>query len=144
MGLVTAVFMNKKVENDLLSACRRRLPYETCGIIYGTEINGEVAAEGYVVIRNGSNSPADSFSFHPEDWVSAYFQAQKNQRNIVGFFHTHPHGVSVPSLRDEQGSIPWGIYWIVSFAEGNREIAVYRRCSNTHEQWVSLPIKREL
>jgi proteasome lid subunit RPN8/RPN11 len=101
-----------------------------------------LSADGYDLIRNTSSSAVDTFSFHPEDWVSAYFQAQKNQRNIVGFFHTHPQGTAHPSIKDVQGWIPWGTYWIISLDESNSEIAVYRRGSQ--EKWVSLPIMREL
>jgi proteasome lid subunit RPN8/RPN11 len=135
-----AILICRRLEKDLLSACRLRLPYETCGIIYGTESDKLITADGYHVIRNASPSQADSFSFHPVDWVSAYFQAQKNQRKIVGLFHTHPQGTILPSRLDEQGSIPWESYWIISFAEGNNEIAVYSRV--TPQQWVSLSIKR--
>jgi proteasome lid subunit RPN8/RPN11 len=141
MRKVISVFLNQTLENDLLSACRQRIPYETCGIVYGTETEGIVTADGYMIIRNRSTSPVDTFSFHPEDWVSVYYQTQKNQRNIVGFFHSHPQSAAVPSLKDEQGAFPWGTYWIVSFARGNDKIAVYQR--DTHEGWVSLPIKRE-
>jgi proteasome lid subunit RPN8/RPN11 len=141
MGDAFSVKLNLSLETDLLSACRQRLPYETCGIVFGTEIDGLVTTDGYAIIRNRSSSPTDAFSFHPEDWVSAYFETQRNQRNIVGFFHSHPQSMAVPSLSDELGFMPWGTYWIVSFAKGNNEIAVYRR--DAQQGWVSLPIKRE-
>lgn len=132
------------MENELLSACRLRLPYETCGIIYGTvsKSGKQMTADGFSLIRNASPSPLEAFSFHPEDWVSVFFQAQKNQRDIVGYFHTHPQGTRLPSPADESGSIPWGTYWIISFAAGDSEIAVYHRDS-TH-RWAILPIKRVL
>jgi proteasome lid subunit RPN8/RPN11 len=108
------ILICRRLEKDLLSACRLRLPYETCGIIYGTESDKLITADGYHVIRNASPSQADSFSF--------------------------PQGTILPSRLDEQGSIPWESYWIISFAEGNNEIAVYNRV--TPQQWVSLSIKR--
>jgi proteasome lid subunit RPN8/RPN11 len=140
MGHEVTILISRSLENDLLSACRLRLPYETCGIIYGTESDKRITAEGYRFIRNASSSQADTFSFHPEDWVSTYFQAQKNQRKIVGFFHTHPQGTVLPSRLDEQGSIPWGTYWIISFAADHSELAAYQRVSP--QQWANLLIKR--
>jgi proteasome lid subunit RPN8/RPN11 len=142
MEQAATVVLNRLLENDLLSACRRRLPYEMCGIIYGTMSDGRLSADGYDLVRNSSSSAVDTFSFHPGDWVSVYFHAQKNQRNIVGFFHTHPQGTALPSIKDEQGWIPWGTYWIISLTNSNSEIAVYRRGSQ--EKWVSLSIIREL
>ncbi|WP_372663871.1 Mov34/MPN/PAD-1 family protein [Cohnella sp.] len=146
MGQITSVGLSQALENNLLSTCQRRLPYETCGVLYGTEYksdgSGKVIVDGFIVIRNNSSSATNSFSFHPEDWIGVYFQAQKNQRNIVGFFHSHPQGTALPSIRDEQDSIPWRTYLIVSLTKGNKMIAAYQR-SSPH-QWVSLPILREL
>jgi proteasome lid subunit RPN8/RPN11 len=146
---ITSVVLHPSVEEELLAACRAKLPYEACGILYGSttqlfgnERNEEVLVNGYEFIRNTALHPADTFIFHPEDWVSVFFQAQKNQRQIVGFFHTHPLGKAVPSTRDEQGSIPWTTYWIISLEEGHSDIAAYRR--NIQNQWISLPIVRDL
>lgn len=141
MEYEAAILISRKLENDLLSACRLRLPYETCGIIYGTESNERITADAYSLIRNAAASQTDNFSFHPEDWVAAYFQAQKNQRKIVGLFHTHPQGTILPSRLDEQGSIPWGTYWIISFAGGHSELAAYRRDSSS-QVWAALSLKR--
>jgi desampylase len=145
MGHVISVVLRQALENDLLTTCQRRLPYETCGVLYGTEYlfenKGHVTVDGYTLIRNISSTATNAFTFHPEDWIDVYFQAQKNQRNIVGFFHSHPQGAPLPTPKDEQGSIPWKTYWIVSLREGNQMIAAYQRRSN--DQWVSLPILRE-
>lgn len=137
---VHEVHLKSEVEKELVSVIRKRLPYETCGVIYGTKNPGIIAADGFSLIRNASASPTNTFSFHPEDWVSVYIEAQKNQREIVGLFHTHPQGSTVPSLLDARGSVPWETYWIVSLASDIHELAAYRRGSQ--DDWISLPITR--
>lgn len=143
---ITSVSLIKIVEKDILSTCRRRLPYETCGVLYGTEIKNDeiynITVDGFSLIRNTSESATTSFAFHPEDWVDAYFYAQKNQRNIVGLFHSHPQGTASPSIQDKEGSIPWRTYWIISLTEGQSTIAAYER--NTHNLWRSLPLLRDM
>ncbi|QMV43879.1 hypothetical protein [Cohnella cholangitidis] len=87
MNKVKEVILNNALASGLESASRMRLPYECCGVVYGTlSIGGVLTADGFSLLRNGSASPIDTFAFHPEDWISAYYDAQKNQREIVGFF----------------------------------------------------------
>ncbi|WP_256758191.1 Mov34/MPN/PAD-1 family protein [Cohnella sp. WQ 127256] len=136
---ITEVRLAVSLENNMISATRQRLPYETCGVVFGVEFDGIILADGFSIIRNISPSPLDSFSFHPEDWIAITYKAQKNQRTIVGLFHTHPKGSTRPSLHDSQGSIPWGTYWIISLAQSNHVIAVFTR--NSQGDWVGLPIK---
>jgi proteasome lid subunit RPN8/RPN11 len=141
VNFVNEVIVSAALENDLTTVASQRLPYETCGIIYGSEDNGTVTADGFELVRNVSPTPDIAFAFHPADWIEAYFRAQKNQRVIVGLFHSHPLGSAVPSLSDSQGYIPWCTYWIVSLSHGDHGIAVYRL--NSHNHWDQLPIKRE-
>jgi proteasome lid subunit RPN8/RPN11 len=140
METVTEVYLEPTLEKELIAASRRRSPFETCGVVYGSINGGVVLAEGYSLIRNTSAVPENSFSFHPEDWISAYYEAQKNQRKIVGLFHTHPQGSSFPSDSDASGSLPWGTYWIISLAGDEHEIAIYAR--NTQGYWKHLPVVR--
>jgi len=135
------VYLSIQLENELASVTRHRLPYESCGVIYGYEEEGIVYADGFNLVRNVSSSPADSFSFHPEDWISVYYKAQRNQRNIVGLFHSHPRGAPIPSFSDVQGFIPWGTYWIISFDQSIHNLAVFRR--DIQGRWHTLPMKRE-
>lgn len=142
MREIRSVLMKPCLEKDLVAACRSRLPNEACGIIYGSTINEAVIGEGFAIVRNVSASPSRSFCFEPAEWVALYYEAQKNQRTIVGFFHSHPEGSSLPSAEDGLSWTPWGTYWIVSLADGAAGITAYRK--NLRQQWVSLPIDRDI
>lgn len=126
-----------RIGMDLLSACRSRLPYEACGIIYGHTIDSALIPDGFAIIRNASKTPGDSFAFDRGEWIAACYEAQKNQRQIVGVFHSHPTGANAPSKRDEQALVPWESYWIVGFANPQGEIAAYR---HTEQGWFALPL----
>lgn len=141
MSDIRTVVINSALENDLVAACRLRLPNETCGLIFGTIVGGTTVAEAYTVMRNVSLTPSRSFRFDPAQWVSSYYEAQKNQRNIVGFFHSHPHGDPLPSVQDGREWTPWGTYWIVGFAESQGQIVVYRM--DSRDRWIKLPVLRE-
>lgn len=141
MDSVTEVHLDSTMEKDLIATSRQRFPYEICGVIYGTISGGVVFADGFSLIRNSSAFARESYSFHPEDWISVYYEAQKNQRMIVGLFHTHPEGSSAPSVSDASGSLPWRTYWIISLDHDAQEIAIYTR--NAQDNWKKLYVVRK-
>jgi len=143
MSGISEVILDNRLENDLVAACRVRLPYESCGVIYGVKTDSRLVADGFALIRNVSASPADSFAFDPGEWVTVFYAAQKNQRTIVGLFHSHPDGSVVPSLPDKQGWIPWETYWIVGPDRADRsgKTAIYA-CDSGTGSWRRLPVVR--
>ncbi|XID93676.1 Mov34/MPN/PAD-1 family protein [Paenibacillaceae bacterium WGS1546] len=134
-----SVMIEKKMEDELVDACRTRFPYESCGVIYGTRQGSALLADGFGLVANAAAEPAANFFFDPRDWVEIYFRAQKNQRSIVGLFHSHPNGAPLPSASDSRGFVPWETYWIVGFSAFGHDIAVYRRES---ANWIRLPAGR--
>ncbi|MFC5470017.1 Mov34/MPN/PAD-1 family protein [Cohnella suwonensis] len=136
------VRLSEELENDLISAALARLPLECCGVVYGTATDDAIVADAFGLVRNAAISPERRFAFHPEDWVSVIFEAQKNQREIVGFFHSHPEESVLPSQRDMNGSLPWRTYWIVGVSPAERGIAVYHR-HHADDRWDPLRISRE-
>lgn len=141
---IAAVILPEALERSLVDACRSRLPYEACGVIFGERDGDTLVAERFAVVRNAAASPERSFAFDPDDWIAVCFEAQKNQRRIVGAFHSHPVGPDRPSDRDEQALVPWESYWIVGFAGQTGgtgrtgKLSVYER---TEKSWAKLPIK---
>jgi Predicted metal-dependent protease of the PAD1/JAB1 superfamily len=131
--------INVGLENELVHTVRRRLPFESCGVIMGTVTGEVIEASGFRLIRNAAGRPATQFSFHPEDWIEIFFEAQKNQREIVGLFHSHPSGTIVPSESDLAGFVPWKTYWIVGLTEAGHEIGVYAQ--EPEARWSRLPLE---
>ncbi|WP_020616919.1 Mov34/MPN/PAD-1 family protein [Paenibacillus daejeonensis] len=101
-------------------------PLEACGLLVSSGIGDPI--DEIVPIRNSSKQAHHRFAFDPQDWVQAYFNAQKNQRHLVGFFHSHPMGAPVPSPTDYAGLPPAfaGIYCIVSVCTHPPQIQMYR------------------
>lgn len=139
METPNSVVLGSKMEAGLAEACRSRFPYETCGVIYGSVQGSALLADGFDLVANAAAAPEANFFFDPRDWVEIYFRAQKNQRSIVGLFHSHPNGAPLPSASDSRGFVPWETYWIVSFSASGHDIAVYRR---ERADWVRLPVGR--
>ncbi|WP_027085255.1 M67 family metallopeptidase [Cohnella panacarvi] len=137
MSCEIIVKLGNRLREELVETCRRRLPNEACGVVYGYRTADELIPDGFAWIRNVAPNAEEAFAFDPGEWIAACYEAQKNQRLIVGVFHSHPIGANAPSKRDEQSLVPWDSYWIIGFAGSDGDIAVYR---HTEQGWVSLPL----
>ncbi|MCC3376363.1 M67 family metallopeptidase [Cohnella sp. REN36] len=113
MTTIRSISVQPELLGDLVETCRIRLPSEACGVIVGKRAGDEVLAQRFILLRNVAADPLRSFRFAPEEWVRIYSETQKNQREIVGFFHVHPRGEPYPSAADLAGWDGSGTYWIV-------------------------------
>jgi proteasome lid subunit RPN8/RPN11 len=144
MTIITnTIKITPELRDRLIRTCEQRKPHETCGVVYGEKQDDTLIASGFAVLRNVAACPEESFRFHPEDWVRVYYEKQKNQRAIVGFFHSHPRGPLIPSFADSEGSLPWGTFWIVGWEKDIAKMAVYRRVSESDWQALTLAISDE-
>lgn len=127
------------MQTNLIRQCRDRLPYECCGVVFGAVRDGRIRADGFAVVRNAASNPEVSFRFDPAEWVRIHYEAQKNQRTIVGFFHSHPNGSPTPSRLDAEGWDGAGAYWIVGLSGARPEIRVFGR--TPEKEWYPIPVK---
>ncbi len=101
-----------------IEACRKRLPYEACGIVFGRVDGNRLNVEGFAIVRNAAPDPSKAFFFEPDDWVRAWYDAERSGKRIVGIFHSHPGGTARPSATDTDQRPDWGAYWIIGLASG--------------------------
>lgn len=141
MNQIEEAVIPEALEQRWIEACRSRWPMETCGVVFGRADGHRLYADGFAVIRNAAADPAKSFAFDPEDWVRAWYEAERGSRRIVGVFHSHPDGTVRPSAEDTQHRPGWGGYWIIGLTEdGPARIAAYR--AGLNGQWRRLRCRR--
>ncbi len=94
-------------------------PYEACGVLVGT-INGSTAhVEKAVPITNVKRTRM-SFELDPKEHYDAWNEAEKNGKEIVGVYHTHPVSSAVPSLWDRETMQNDTSVWLIAGADGMR------------------------
>ncbi len=117
---ISTVKITAAAYSRLLTVCQAAHPDEACGILtMAQDSAADHAIEGVTPIHNASSIPALTFQFHPIDWITAFYETQKNRQSIVGFFHSHPNASPIPSPSDEAGWLELSghgpfTYWIVS------------------------------
>ena len=94
-------------------------PYEACGVLIGT-INGSTAlVEKALPVANVKRTRT-SFELDPQQFYEAWNNAEKNGKEIVGVYHTHPVSSAVPSLWDRETMQQVPGVWVIAGADGMR------------------------
>jgi len=94
-------------------------PYEACGVLIGT-IDGSTALVEKALPVANTKRTRTSFELDPKQFYEAWNEAEKDGKEIVGVYHTHPVSSAVPSLwdRETMQNIP-GV-WVIAGADGMR------------------------
>jgi len=94
-------------------------PYEACGVLVGTIDRDTAVVEKAVPITN-SNRTTRSFELEPKEFYNAWNNADKNGKEIVGVYHTHPRSSAVPSLWDRETMQNETSVWLIAGSDGMR------------------------
>ncbi len=100
---------------------KQEYPHEACGIILGIiEESGEASLfRAHKIVRavNLSDNPF-RFVMDPMDFLRAQDEADKNNIEIIGIYHTHPDHPPAASQYDLEAAIEGLFYLIVSVRNG--------------------------
>jgi proteasome lid subunit RPN8/RPN11 len=94
-------------------------PYEACGVLIGMIIGSVAKVEKALPVAN-SKRTRTSFELDPKEFYDAWNEAEKNGKEIVGIYHTHPVSSAVPSLWDRETMENAPSVWLIAGADGLR------------------------
>ena len=86
---------------------------ECCGILRG--IGRRVCA--VELTRNVATKPARHFEIDPAALIAAHKSARAGGLPLLGYFHSHPKGIAVPSVTDVAQAAPDGLIWLIMAAQ---------------------------
>ena len=75
------------------------LPNEACGLLGGSEENGDHIVTDVYLLRNVDES-REHFSMDPAEQLAAVKDIRSKGRQLLGNFHSHPESPSRPSQED--------------------------------------------
>lgn len=123
LGVISGTFyMTHHVRQQLISHCKRELPYEACGLLSG----GNGIAETIWPMENVNRS---SFSFSMDlDQIRHVFELiDRRNEDFIGIYHSHPTDSAYPSEGDiTLNNYPEVGHLIISFANSTPELKCFQ------------------
>ncbi len=120
----SALFLSRRLRDELTAHCLRELPMEGCGLLVGH--SGDAAVLQVVPTRNSAAS-SRLYSVDSLDFLRADRAAEAAGLEVIGVFHSHTHTDPYPSPTDvAQAPDPGWHYAIVSLRHEVPSIRSYR------------------
>jgi len=115
-----ALRLTRSVLEILRAEAIRAHPRECCGLLLG-------AADGYIdvalPVRNVAPDQARHFEIDPQALVDAHRAERHGGPKLLGYYHSHPSGLSQPSATDRAEASGDGRVWAIV---AGREITLWR------------------
>lgn len=98
----------------------RDYPYECCGLMLGRFADGRKQVVETYAISNAREEAAkrNRFLIRPEELMRGETYARDKGLDVVGFYHSHPDDVAVPSQYDLEHAWPTYSYIVMSVEKG--------------------------
>lgn len=107
---------------ELERLAREGAPEEICGLLLG---HGREVVE-VVPVLNMATARTTAFRLDERAFVAALFAGEKRGLSLVGFYHSHPDGIAIPSQTDiQQALYPDALHLIIGLA-GEPVMAAWR------------------
>jgi proteasome lid subunit RPN8/RPN11 len=108
------IVVSSKVLDALIAAARAAHPLEACGVLLGQ--GGRITAA--VPAANVHTSPHTHFEIDPAALIAAHRAARApGACQVIGYYHSHPHGPAVPSATDRAEASGDGRIWAIIAGE---------------------------
>ena len=122
MADFSEVVLSFAQQERMLAETQRAHPLECCGLLIGRAQEGAARVEEVVPAANVAEAPERAFEIDPRTLIQAHRSARERGETILGWYHSHPTGLAVPSACDAERAAENGKVWII-VAEG--EMAAY-------------------
>ena len=107
------VIVPPNYKDRMIDHARMRFPNECCGVLGGRK---NIITSVYP-ITNDMDSP-QGYKANEKELFEAVRKMRAKGEEMIGLYHSHPHGDGDPSPRDkEQNLYPDHFYFIISFPE---------------------------
>lgn len=92
-------------------------PYEACGLLIGTIYIDIANVEKVQPITNIRRSKV-SFELEHIEFYNAWNTSEKEGKNIIGVYHTHPFSSATPSMWDRETMETNSLVWLIAGVDG--------------------------
>ncbi|UPW01162.1 M67 family metallopeptidase [Halorussus gelatinilyticus] len=115
------------VRDELLAHAREGAPEEICGVLAGERDEETHRVETRHPAENVAGTPETRYEIDAREQLDLMERIEDADREVVGFYHSHPRGPAEPSATDaELATWPGRSYLILSLAGGAPRLTSWR------------------
>jgi proteasome lid subunit RPN8/RPN11 len=109
------------------------LPAEACGVLLGTLQDHAITVTAHRPVPNSASDGARQFAIAGDVVLGIQREAEHAGLDVVGFYHSHPHGPAGPSASDLATAWPGYVYVIADARTGGVTAWLLRDDRNAFE-----------
>ena len=115
------IVTSKNHLDEMRSHGERDYPFECCGLLLGRFEDGRKRVIETYPISNAREEEAkrNRFLIRPKELMRGEKYAREKGLEVVGFYHSHPDDVAVPSQYDLEHAWPTYSYIVVAVEKGH-------------------------
>jgi proteasome lid subunit RPN8/RPN11 len=103
------VKISTKARETMLELAAKHPLSEVCGLLFGQNDHIEAVSP----VSNVAPDPRTAFELDPATLFAALRSARAGGPPVIGYFHSHPNGLPVPSATDIAMAQPDNMIWII-------------------------------
>lgn len=114
------MLLKAEAEEGIRMEGEQAWPNECCGFLLGLLEGGEKRADRLLPVENSweAGEQYHRFVIRAEDFMRAEGEARRQNREILGIYHSHPDHPARPSDYDREQALPFYSYVIVAVRKG--------------------------
>lgn len=86
---------------------------ECCGLLIGALEDGAARVREVLPAQNVAEDRERAFEIDPRTLINAHRNARERGEAILGWYHSHPSGVALPSACDAERAVEPGKAWVI-------------------------------
>ena len=116
------LWLKPELAQSIIEHTRKTQPNECCGVIIGDGIR----VEQTVAIPNVADDPEHHYHMEEKALLEVMFQTQRQNLEVIGFYHSHPRTEPIPSQTDiHLATYPDMAYIIASLKGGEARLSAW-------------------
>jgi proteasome lid subunit RPN8/RPN11 len=114
------VRLSQTLQQRIFKQMEATFPNEGGGFLLGTKQGADTLIQDVIQVENvfETEEQYHRYAMTPQNWMKMEDEAEARNLTLVGYYHSHPNHVAIPSEFDRDHALPNFIYIITSVMAG--------------------------
>jgi proteasome lid subunit RPN8/RPN11 len=115
-----AIKLTQALQQRIFQQMEGTFPNEGGGFLLGTKQSEDVLISDVIQVENVFETAEQyhRYAMTPQNWMKMEDEADARGLTLVGYYHSHPNHVAIPSEFDREHALPNFVYIITSVMQG--------------------------